>query len=106
MISEKKLEEAMTYLAKTDTECAGLKEKMLRQEYVMDLAKRRCFLIHEGNNEERKAKAETDTSVTIAADTYYDFVGEYEKMKAKRATAELIVEVWRSLNANRRSGNI
>jgi hypothetical protein len=106
MISEKRLEEAMRMLATTDETSAELKTNMLRKEYVMDLARRRCFLIHEGNIEERKAKAETDNSVTLAAEVYYEAVGAYEKLKAQRATEELIVEVWRSLNANRRAGNI
>lgn len=104
MISEDRLQKALTFLAETDELSANLKAQMLRREYVSDLARKRAFLGAEGNNEERKAIAEVSQPVMAACGDYFDSVGEFEKLKAKRATEELIVEVWRTLSANRRQG--
>lgn len=106
MISEDRLQKALTFLAETDEEFAESKVHMLRLDYALELARKRMFLLAEGNNEERKAKAEASDHVQTVQGTYLDSVGAYEKRKAKRATEELIVEVWRTLSANRRQGNI
>lgn len=104
IISEDRLEKALRMLATSDEPFAELKASMLRREYQMDLNRKKCFLVAEGNNEERKAQAEISPEVTERANLYYDTVAEYEKLKAKRATEELIVEVFRTLEASRRQG--
>ena len=106
MISEERLEKALRFLAETDEDFAESKVHMLRLEYATELAKKRVFLTETGNNEERKAKAESSDHVQTVLGTYLDAVGAFEKKRAKRSTEELIVEVWRSLEASRRQGRI
>jgi hypothetical protein len=106
VISEERLEKALVYLATTDQEAADLKVSYLRQEYAADLARKRIFLLSEGNNEERKAKAETSAEVQERQTDYFGAIEAYERVKAKRATEELIVEVFRTLEASRRQGRI
>lgn len=105
MIAEDRCSRALTYLATTDEPAAELKTDVARKEYAMDLARKRVFLTAEGNNEERKAQAETSDDVRKAFDAYTEALLAYERMRAKRATESMIVDVWRSVNANRRQGN-
>jgi hypothetical protein len=100
------MEKALAFLATTDEKAAELKTQSLRMEYVVDLARKRIFLTENGSIEQRKALAETHPDVQEAIGNYLDSVAEYEKVKAKRATEELVIEAWRSVNANLRRGNI
>lgn len=106
MISEEQCENALKYLASTDETGAILKGNVARSEYLAKLARAKVFLLSEGSVEARKATAEVSTEVQKAEDDYCTAVVEFEKVRAKRATRELIVETWRSVNANRRHGNV
>ena len=105
MISEDRLSKALTYLSQTDEPSAELKADVARKEYLCKLARSRAFLLANGTSvEQKKAIAETSTGVSDAEASLADAIVAFEKIKAKRATEELIVEVWRSVNANRRQG--
>jgi hypothetical protein len=106
MLSEDRLGAAMRYLATTDEEAAKLKVEVARSEYRCKLTRASVFLESEGSVEARKAQAEVSERVQKAEDQLMKALGAYEHMKAKRATEEWIVEVWRSMNANRRQGNV
>lgn len=106
MIPDNRCSKALHYLADTDEECAVLKTDVQRKEYALDLAKRRVFLVADGNIEERKARAECSPDVQTAIAAHLDALVAFERVKAKRATEAMIVDTWRSVNANRRSGNV
>ena len=106
MISEERLTKALTYLAETDEESAELKADVARREYRCKLARARGFVEAEGSVEARKAAAELSDHVITAEEDLVTAIVAFEKVKAKRATEELIVEVWRSVSANRRVGNV
>jgi hypothetical protein len=106
MISDERCGKALTYLASTDEEAAELKVSVARKEYLLDLARRKVFLSSAGNIEERKAQAEMSSDVGSAMDEYLQSMLEHERVKAKRLTEALVVETWRSVNANRRIGNV
>ena len=106
MISDTRLEQAMHYLATTDAESAELKGNVARAEYICKSARARAFLMADEcrkNVESRKADAETSQLVKEAEESYAEAVVAFEKVRAKRTTETLIVEVWRSLQANRRA---
>lgn len=105
-VSSERLSQALTYLAQTDEEFADANVEMQRREYAADKALKRVFLESDGNNEVRKAKAIISEDYDKMMEGYFEAAAEFENMKAKRKTEELIVEVWRSLNANRRQGTI
>lgn len=107
MISDERMEKALRYLAETDDEFGVLKTAVARAEWTFDFAKRSQFLVAEGKTvEERKASAETSGAVSTAHEFWMEALVTFERMKAKRATQELIIEVWRSVNASKRKGNL
>jgi len=105
MISEDRLQKALTYLAETDEEVAQLKGNMERGEYLKKRTRAAEFLSAEGKSvEERKAKAEISKDVEDIEHDYTRALVAYEHVAAKRKTEALIVDVWRSVNASRRQG--
>lgn len=106
MISEERLTLALTYLATTDRDLADLRAEVLRSEYLVKTQRQFAFLAAEGNNEERKASAETSGKVIEAQEHHVGAVANYERIRAKRETESLVIDVWRSENANRRQGQI
>jgi hypothetical protein len=105
MISEDRLQKAMTFLAESDEQAAILKTDVERREYLKKRTRAIEFLAASGNVEERKAKAETSSEVENMEHDYCNALQRYEHIAAKRKTESLIVEVWRSVNANRRQGS-
>ena len=89
-------------LANTDLEAAQLKRAVEAHDYLCKKAKYIEFLAATGNNEERKAKSEVHENYKIAKDKYLDAVQESEALQNERQTLRLKIDVWRSLNANRR----
>ncbi len=89
-------------LAVTDVEAAELKRSVEAAAYILKKKKYIEFLAATGNNEERKAHAETSGSHTEAIEKYLDAVVASESIQNERKTCQLRIEVWRSVNANRR----
>lgn len=105
MISDDRLQNALTYLAETDEELAQLKANVERAEYLKKRVRAAEFLSAEGKSiEERKAKAEVSKEVEDIEHDYTRALVAFEHIAAKRKTEALIVDVWRSINANRRQG--
>jgi hypothetical protein len=104
MISDDRLQKALTYLAETDSECAELKAAVERHEYLKKRRRAAVFLSVSGSVEERKARSEVSSEVEDAEQQYTDVLVQFEQMAAKRKTEALIIDVWRSINANRRQG--
>ena len=89
-------------LANTDHEAAQLKRGVEAASYILKKRKYIEFLGASGNNEERKAKSETSDSHADATEKYLDAVVASESLQNERKTCQLRIDVWRSLNANRR----
>jgi len=108
MIDEAERDKSLAYLASTDNACAKAKSLMLGLE-----AKEKTILATEvlglaGTIQEKDARARTSDSYLKWIADYENSVYEYEIMKNRRTRAMLIVECWRSENANRRQagGNL
>ena len=107
IVSEDKVHDALKYLAGTDEPCAkarayldGLKEQT---KTVFGIE----FLKHnEGTIEEKKSEAYTSLSYTAHLEKIKDAFADYEFMRNKRLTADLMIQVWRSENKHRGQGNI
>lgn len=106
MISDKRMEQALVYLAETDLPCAELLADVERLEHKAKVIKQTLFLHFTDlkTATERVAKAETHESYQYAMDEYFAKLKEYGAVKNKRATEEIVVGVWRSVSANRRQG--
>jgi hypothetical protein len=103
IISEAKLEGALTFLAETDATYAASKADTERAEILRKRTRARVFLAADGNNEERKAKAEVHADVEAADDVYCACLKQFETLKAKRERADIVVRVFQTLEATRRA---
>lgn len=99
-------EKALFYLKETDTEFARRKAEY---ESLVDLKKTIIAL----EFQDAKGSAAERTKIAEAADTYQlhvkkikDALYGFEEMRNKRKSAELQIEMWRSINSNIRRGNI
>lgn len=95
---------ALTYLAESDVSVANLKAEVSRKEYLGKVARAKAYLGGEGSVESRKAQAELSPGVSQAEEELSQATAEYEKCRAKRATEELIVRIWQTVEASRRQG--
>jgi hypothetical protein len=106
MISKDRLEKALTYLAETDEQLAEARMVMERCEFRAKATKDALIKHGEGGLGERTAAAGFDPEYTAAMDAYFAALMEHDKIRNKRQTESIIVEVWRSLSANRRQGQV
>jgi hypothetical protein len=100
------MEEAVDFLATTDEEAAELQAQMERMELKAKAVKDALVKHGEGGLGDRVAAAGCDPTYTAAMDQYFDAVAEFHKAKNRRATASIIIDVWRSLNSARNRGNV
>jgi predicted transcriptional regulator len=104
LVSDKRVEQAMTYLAETDEDAAKAKAKAKSLEQFGKTVKAFGFLDSQGTVAEREAKSLTTEEYKKYLRAYEEAVMESEKYSNKRASEAGIREVWRSLQANRRQG--
>lgn len=104
MIDEKRAEQAIHNLASTDEPYAAAKAQVKGLEHRLKIIKAQAFLEAQGTVAEREARAQTDRAFVKMVDEYQNAVLEMETLGAKRKREELILEFWRSVNANRRVG--
>lgn len=103
-VTQERMENALAYLADTDEQCAALRADMERAEFRAKRKKAAVFQISAGSVAERNAIAETHEETGEAYEQYFKAMHEYHAMSNRRATETIVVDTWRSLNANRRQG--
>jgi hypothetical protein len=96
------MEAAMSYLAETDQAYADYVASKLRCEILGKRVRARAFIESEGSVEVRKAKSENHADVIEADKCLVEAVLYLESLKAKRGRAEIVIDVWRSINASQR----
>lgn len=106
IVTDKRVEKALEFLAESDEECALLKAEVGRTEHMAKVAEAMAFKYATGNNEERKAEARINDSVQEKWEVHFKAIGAYESVRAKRERASITIDLWRSLQANRRMGHI
>jgi len=104
LINESRVEKSLHYLLDTDFPCAEAKVNAERWKYVSDRKKAHVVLTESGTIQEKNAKADIDKDVIAAEDEYFKCLQEFEQMSAKRKTEQLVIEVWRTEQANLRKG--
>jgi len=92
----------MEFLAETDERYALAKAEVLRAEIMCKRVRARIFVGESGAVELKKAKAETFPEVIKMDDEYCNATLEFETLKAKRSRAEILIDVYRTLEASRR----
>lgn len=103
-ITQQRMEEAIDYLADTDEPCAALRADMERAEFRAKRTEQAIFKISDGTVAERTADAKTSPDTEAAWEKYFTALQAHETMRNKRATESIVIDTWRSLNANRRQG--
>jgi hypothetical protein len=103
-ISDARRDKALFYLAETDEECAKLEANMERAEFKAKAVRDAFFLTLEGSVAERTAKAGCSDEYVKAMDDYFAAIEEFRKVRNKRNTETIVVDVWRSIQANQRKG--
>ena len=106
MISEERLEQALIYLSSTDEEAAELKADVERTEYKAKAMKAAIFSHLEGTVADREAKAMTNPDVGKAYEAHFKAIRDYQAVANKRVLETLVVDVYRTISANRRVGNV
>lgn len=106
IVTDKKVEKALDFLADTDEELAKLKADVGRTEHLAKVAEALAFKLADGNNEERKAEARVADQVQERWEAHFKAVGAFEMIRAKRERAAITIDLWRSLQANRRMGHV
>jgi hypothetical protein len=106
VISETRLEKAMTYLASTDEKAAELKADVERSEFKAKTVKATMFLYGAGTVAEKEARALMERETQEAYTEHFQAIRDYHAVANKRELERIVVDTWRSLNANRRVGNL
>lgn len=102
-VSEKNVSDALTYLA---TDPHPVAEARFRLTLAENLAKEtfaRRFLAAEGTVKERESIAETDADYITRKRDEADCVMEFERHRSRVKAADMLLEVWRTENANARA---
>tara|TARA_Y100000004_G_scaffold121423_1_gene136455 strand:+ start:1426 stop:1752 length:327 start_codon:yes stop_codon:yes gene_type:complete len=108
VITEKRLEDALKYLADTDEDSAKASANV---KYLDRLLKRKKALHITGNSTDKSISAKEQTY--YASETYKAAVDELFEAEVKASTIEnkrdkegLIIDLFRTLEASRRKNNI
>lgn len=101
-ITQERMENAMDFLASTDDAYAEAKANVLRAEILVKRIRARLFIAEEGSVEVRKAKAEAHQEAIDGDEALCSATLAFEALKARRSRAEILIDVYRTLEASRR----
>lgn len=106
IVSEQRLEKALSVIAETDNEYAEYKGAVLRAEYMAECAESLAYKQLQGTVEDRKREVKLVPEVQKAWENYFTVVVSMERVKARRHREFIVVDVYRTQEASRRIGNI
>lgn len=101
---EKQVERALRYLEESEEAYARAMARKEKMESALKVARDIAFLEADGTVAERQARAGISAAYRSAVDEMEEAYVQAEILKAKRQRAILTLEIWRSLNSNRRAG--
>jgi hypothetical protein len=104
MISEERAEKALRFLVDTDETAAAAKAEMERAEFAYKRTREAVFTHSEGTVAERQAIAMTHANTLGAHERYIHAIALYNKVANKRDTERIVMDAWRTLQANKRQG--
>ena len=105
-MNEDTVEKALKYLAETDQSHANALALVKSYEKVLDIVKSEQFLKSSGNNEERMAKAKTSPEYREENEKRENAWADYQLLENKRERARITLDLYRTMSANQRKGNI
>lgn len=103
MISREEVGEALRFIAETDHDYAEAKTEVERSTWLCKHTRAIVYESVSGKSvEDRKQAVERAEKVVAAENRRIEAILAFESIKAKRETKQLVVEVWRSVEATRR----
>ena len=106
MISESRVEQALRYLRETDEMAAKAKSLMVGYDEQKKTILATEYLKQDGSQGEKLKQAEASPAYKEHLEKHATSVYDFEELRNRRQTEILIIETWRSVNANQRRGNI
>ena len=103
IVSEKNVSDALAYLADDPHPLALARKYITDAENKSKRAYATAFISAQGSVEARKSEAETDEHYIEAKDAEAEAILDLERHKARTKAAEMLIEVWRTENANIRA---
>lgn len=104
--NEKNVGAALRYLTDTDESYGRMVARVKAMEYEVKTIRALVLLDATGTVAEKEAKSCSSAPYRAFIESYQNAVADKEITQAKRKTNELLIDVWRSCNANMRKGNI
>lgn len=107
-VTQEKMESALRYLAETDLQYGQARAAVDGLDYRIKMAEAQGYIdnLGQGTQEHIKSLARLTDDYKKLVNEYIEMKTLYETIGAKRKTGELIIEVWRSVSANQRRGNV
>jgi len=106
-ITDDEVQKCIDYLGESAKEYATTKARMKHLEQHRKSVRAAQVLKATGKTiSENTNRAEASEAYVNIVNEYKESVAEFTLIEAYRKTAELKIEVWRSLNASHRRGNI
>lgn len=103
IVSDDMVSTALAYLAEDPHPIAVARKEVNDAENHANRIYSVLFLQAEGSNDVRKAKALIDEGYVVAQHRETDAIRDYERHKAQVESSKMLIEVWRSENANARA---
>lgn len=103
IVSDNNVSAALTYLADEPHPVAIARKAVTDAENEAKFHYARAYLAAKGTIDERKAQAEQDPDYTSTKAKESDAILDLERHKSRVKAAEMLIEVWRSENANARA---
>ena len=103
IVSEKNVSTALEYLAIDPHPFALAKKHVTDAENKCKETSARAFLSAGGSVEARKATAEIDADCLASKAEQGEAIMELERHRSRTKAAEMLIEVWRTENANIRA---
>lgn len=103
IVKDKLVSDALAYLAQDPHPIAVARKAVVDAENAAKLSYASAFLDAEGSVGAREATATCDGDYHLAKGVESDAILDLERHRARVKAAEMIIEVWRSENANARA---
>jgi len=102
----RRMEESLHFMLESDVPAAKARAKVKALERKEKTIKAIGFLNAVGTVGERDARSVTTKEWIEHVEDYEDSVSDSETFENQRKTNELVIEVWRTIQANQRRGNV
>lgn len=106
MITQEDAEKALNYLKDTDIEAARLRSRYMALDDLKKTVLAAQYEKQQGSAADKTQAALNSFEYSQHLEAISDAFCAWERVRNQRKSAELQIEMWRSINSNQRRGNI